>query len=93
MNSSDINHTRRSNEKKAETTYEVPNIITQENTMEYNHTFVQYVVNVDGNNFKFIDVPGDGNCYYHCILKLSFLLEQFDNTNDIRSYLSQTVQQ
>ena len=39
-----------------------------------------------------MDVPDDGNSYYHCILKLSFLLEQFDSTNEIRCYLSQTVQ-
>ena len=38
-----------------------------------------------------MDVPADGNCYYHCNLKL-FLLEQFDSTNEIRSYSSQTVQ-
>ena len=92
VNTSDIKLTKRFNIKKAGTPYEVPNIITQESIMEDNHTFVQYIVNVDGNNFKFVDVPGDGNCYFHCILKLPFLLEQFDSTNDIRSYLSQTVQ-
>ena len=60
--------------------------------MQDNHTFVQYIVNVDGVNFEFVDVPSDGNCYYHCILKQPFLSEQFDTTDDIRSYLSQSVQ-
>ena len=51
--------------------------------MEHNHTYSQYIVNVDGYNFEFVDVPGDGNCYYHCILKLPFLSEQFDTTLDL----------
>ena len=27
------------------------------------------IININGNYFKFIDVPGDGDCFYHSILQ------------------------
>ena len=53
---------------------------------------VKYVVNVNGKYFKFIDVPGDGDCYFHCCLKQPYVSDKFDSVREIRSSLQLNVQ-
>ena len=53
---------------------------------------VKYVVNVNGKYFKFIDVPGDGDCYFHCCLKNPYVSDKFDSVREIRSSLQLNVQ-
>ena len=53
---------------------------------------VEYICNLNGNYFKFIDVPGDGDCFFHSVLKHSILSGKYDNVKEIRSYLKQVVE-
>ena len=50
------------------------------------------MVNVNGKHFKFIDVPGDGDCYFHCCSKHPYVYDKFDSVREIRSSLQLNVQ-
>ena len=44
-----------------------------------------------GHDFKFTDVPGDGDCFYHSVLKYSSIQEKFNGVQDLRQYLRDVV--
>ena len=50
-------------------------------------------VNANGSIFKFIDVPGDGDCFYHSVLKDHNISNQFSCVQDIRCHLCKSVEQ
>ena len=52
-----------------------------------------YYVNVNGKHFRFIDVTGNGNCFFHSVLKHHSLAERFgkDDQMSLRQYLSSVV--
>ena len=50
-------------------------------------------VNVNSSIFKFIDIPEDGNCYYHTVLKNHNISNQFTCVQDIRNYLCKYIEQ
>ena len=39
------------------------------------------------NHFRFIDVPGDGDCFFHSILKSNYL-SRFGSVHEVRTYLA-----
>ena len=45
----------------------------------------------NGSSFRFIDVPGDGDCFYHSILKSSHL-QQYQDVYSVQNILAQQVQ-
>ena len=47
-----------------------------------------YYVNVEDKYFKFHDVPGDGNCYYHSILMYSKFFNSYKNIESLRYFLN-----
>jgi len=69
----------------------VSKYITQDFVMKENGMSDQYIVNFYGRNFKFIDVPGDGNCFYHSVLKVKELSNKFENAYRLREYLINSV--
>ena len=48
-------------------------------------------VNVNELYFKFIDVPGDGDCFFHSVLKNDIISDEFKCVQDIRVYLHKIV--
>ena len=43
-------------------------------------------------DFKFIDVPSDGDCFYHSVLEYSTLLGRFNGVQELRQYLKNAVE-
>ena len=50
-----------------------------------------YFVNVNNLYFKFVDVPGDGDYFFHSLLKNNSFAAKFPNVQQLRLYLSYTV--
>ena len=48
-------------------------------------------VNIAGNYFRFVDVPGDGDCFHHSVLKNSNMSNRFKDVEELRLYLSSMV--
>ena len=48
-------------------------------------------VNFENINFRFHDVPGDGNCFYHSVLKCSNILRTYKSVEYLRSFSNSTV--
>ena len=46
----------------------------------------------NGDDFKFIDVPGDGDCFYHSVLNYGSLQRRFNGVWELRQYLKNTVE-
>ena len=51
----------------------------------------QYFVNLEGKDFIFVDVPPDGNCFYHSLLRCSRMSCRFQTVSEIRYYLRASV--
>ena len=51
-----------------------------------------YKVRTLGHQFDFIDVEGDGNCFYHALLKSTQIYDLFQSQGTLRTYLAQQVQ-
>ena len=49
------------------------------------------IVNVNGHHFKFVDVNGDGDCFFHSMLKNQLMSNQFKNVQEMSIYLRQIV--
>ena len=45
----------------------------------------------NSDHFKFIDVPGDGDCFYHSVLKCFNVFRRFNSVQEIRNYLKDMV--
>ena len=45
----------------------------------------------NGDNFKLIDVPGDGDCFYHSVLKCAYVSERIYSVQELRFYLRDMV--
>ena len=50
-----------------------------------------YYLNIKGQYFRLIDVPGDGDCFYHSVLTNTSLAECFKNANLLRLYITSIV--
>ena len=50
-----------------------------------------YFLNVENKYFKFHDVPGDGNCYYHSILMYSKFFNSYKNVKNLRYFINYSV--
>ena len=50
-------------------------------------------LNYDGECMKFIDVPGDGEIFYHSVLKYNNLSDTFNGVTHLRQYLRDTISQ
>ena len=52
-----------------------------------------YYVNVNGKYYRFVDVPGNGNCFYYSVLRHQSLEQRFDKSDSasLRQYLSSVV--
>ena len=48
-------------------------------------------MNVKGNYFSFVDVPGDGDCFYHSVLKHPHMTDRFHTVQALRLYLRNSV--
>ena len=48
-------------------------------------------MNVKGDYFLFIDVPGDGDCFYHSVLKHPHMTNKFNGVQHLRQYLRNSV--
>ena len=52
---------------------------------------VSYLLNINASYFKFVDVPGDGDCFFHSVLKNKSFAVRFTSVQQLRTYLSYTV--
>ena len=52
-----------------------------------------YYVNVNEKYYRFVDVPGNGNCFYYSVLRHQSLEQRFDKSDSasLRQYLSSVV--
>lgn len=50
-----------------------------------------YYVNIKGQYFRLVDVPGDGDCFYHSVLRNTNLAKRFSNANSLRQYVTDMV--
>ena len=69
---------------------------TQDHVQMNNNTFhVQDKViylRFNGDYFKFIDVPGDGDCFYHIVLNYDRLHRRFNGVLELRQYMRNVVE-
>ena len=52
-----------------------------------NKELPMYYVNVNDQYFRFVDVPGDGDCFYHSVLRDYELGKRFDDVQSLREFL------
>ena len=45
----------------------------------------------NGDDFKFIDVPGDGDCFYHSVLKYGSIQDKFNGVQELRQYMRDII--
>ena len=69
---------------------------TQDHVQINNNTFhvqdeVIYLI-FNGDYFKFIDVPGDGDCFYHSVLNYDSLHRRFNGVLELRQYMRNVVE-
>ena len=53
-------------------------VITKDFVTHGTRNSVDYILNIDGTCFRFVDVPGNGY-YFHSCLKYSYVSERFDS--------------
>ena len=51
----------------------------------------EILLNVNGSHFQFHDVPADGDCFYHSILKSDLMKGKFRTVYELRHYLNKVV--
>ena len=52
---------------------------------------MNYYLNINGYYLKFVYVPGDGDCFYHSILKNSILSQRFGSVQEMKVFVKDTV--
>ena len=61
-----------------------------------NNTFhlqdVSIYLTYNGDDYKFIDVPGDGDCFYHSVLNYDPLRRRFNGVWELRQYMRNAVE-
>lgn len=86
-----FNYKEETNPSPKIVTQDSTNIISQDFVMSNNDMSAQYIVNYQRQHFKVIDVPGDGDCFYHSVLKVKDLYDRFRNDQTLRAYLTNSV--
>ena len=67
-------------------------ILEKRTSFDFNESdTLNYYLNINGNYFKFVDVPGDGDCFYHSILKNSILSKRFGSVQEMKLFVKDTV--
>ena len=56
-----------------------------------NDKLPSYYVNVNRKIFRFVDVPGDGDCFYHSVLRHYDLGRRFSDVKSLRQFLTGMV--
>ena len=51
----------------------------------------EIIANVNGSYFKLVDVPGDGDCFFHSVFKNNIVSAQFSSIQDLRCHLCNMV--
>ena len=46
---------------------------------------------LNGDDFKLIDVPGDGDCFFHSVLEYDSIKEKFSSVQELRQYMKYIV--
>ena len=54
-------------------------------------TAPMHYLHVNGQHFRFVDVPGDGDCFYHSVLRNSILAKRFTNVHSLRLHTAGMV--
>ena len=77
------------------TDYSSPMLLCSKDNSDFNPVWSDLsgniFVTVDGTNFKFVDVPPDGDCFYHSLLRCNTISDRFKDVADLRLFLKTSV--
>ena len=65
------------------------NVFSSRNKINMQHGII--FLELNGDYFKFIDVPGDGDYFFHSVLKYYNSSEKFNSVQGLRIYLKDMV--